>query len=378
MYQQIIDLCKKQFGDLVLYANIDLPSDNHEHGPTLSISIDASNEDTITAFYPGFDNGKLNTWESWSNTLHLYMHSETQAHFYYQGHVSTDNNGRRYSDPVDEDGEEYIDETVFSLEVYTPEEAMEWLNFIYGFRDGSLKPETKPLVVQQLKASDLFEEPMVLLTQYANNPIPLSKVNEELDVFQLPAMYDKAFYFGKKNPSDFDFNSESERAELRAMNLEGQAELKDFGDKFKIFAEGFDDAVKPGDFIVPIGSEGIVYTWKTYSTHQNDIPSQYLLVLRPAKGNSYTALQDFLFRQPEGKMFVKKLASNKDAWSSSLNFISDLDAQQQYILRKKSGLDELKSLIYQLNQLFLAPEACLQMIDDAQSKLKECIKKNTP
>jgi hypothetical protein len=364
-FKQIIDLCTREFGERVLHTEIE----QREHGCTLFVSIDASHESEDNAWYPSVEKGQLKLFESWSNTLNLFMHSSKKAHFYYQGYIRNGRNGKKYSDPFDEDGAEIEEDSVFSLEVNSPEEAVEWLRFIYQYRDGGMPEETKSIAVEELPTARWFEEPRLFLPGICESVVTLKQVQESIDVFGLPALYDKAYHLGGRSMEDIGDDPDKFTAEIRSMNKEGQAELEVIGNSIKALAGKSCETIQPGDFLVVIGGKGKPYTWSDYYADSERFTGMCFLVLRPSANNSYTALHDFLFCQMDGLDFIRRLRDPQEGMPTTMRFISDSVTQQQYALKKKIGFEKLRWKLEQFQQARMTPEESLRRIEEAGETL---------
>jgi hypothetical protein len=364
-FQQIIDLCNEEFGERVLYTEIE----QKETGSTLHISLDASHEAENNVFYPTIKDGELKVLESWSNTLHLFMQANNKTKFYYQGYIHTDSTGKKYSEPVDGDGVEIEADTIFSLDVNSPEEAIEWLQFIFRYRDGSILEEDKSIRVEELPTSNWFEEPLVFLPGVTDKLVRLNKVMESFNVFDLPALFNKAYVLGDESAGDMGKDHTKSESEIEEMNRQGEAELDEIGRKFGELAAGSTDRPQTGDFLVIIGAPDKPIPWSSFRFQGPNAMEAYFLVLRPANGNSFTALHDFLRSQLDGYKFYKDILNPDKGMPDTMRFIPDIETQRQYVLKKKIALTNLQGDLDFFRMISLNPEESLKRIGEARQRL---------
>lgn len=365
-YEQIIELSKKEFGNRVIEAEVS----QRNLETVLTITIDASREEEVTSMYPSIENGKLNVYESWSNALNLYIYGGNNAHYYYKGSVDTTKDGLKYVEHVDNDGLEYDADSVLHFKVNTPEEAVEWLSWIYGFRNKDL-PETEIRIeCETAPVSQWFEAPYVFLPSASQQLVPLHDLLPKVPVFSLPALHDKAYHLGNDLHPEYAQDPDKHYEEIRAMNREGQKEMEELFENFRQLATA-DNPLQPGDFLLAIGGNGLTYTMHRYKEREDQISDLYYVVLRPVPGASYAALYDFLFHQNEGLEFLKALLNPDEGMLATLHYLTDPKSQRLMVIQKKSDLAAAQNLLARLQNTRLSFEDNLARSSEAHSVLSE-------
>ena len=370
-YQKIIDLCKKEFGGLVVCSEIS----QSKHEKVLHISIDARREDEVTIMYPTFENGKLKVYESWSTALNLYIYNSNHAHFYYQGRVEESTDGKKYVEPIDNDSYECDVETVFTFNVETPEEIVEWLRWIYEFRGSTMNDTDISFKRELINTSELFEEPFLFLPSASDQLLALKTALSSIPLSELPSMYDKAYLWAGASHPEYSADPEKYYKEIESLRKEGEEELNQV---YKNYRELISDnnTLQPGDFILTIGSRNLVYTYFQYVMNSDDLKSLYYIVLRPKPGVSYAALYDYLKHQPEGLTFIENTLNPTVGMPTQIEFLPGITEQRVYVINKKFNINESLQVLKIISNYMTFEEGAKSTSDVRQMLLKILNKEN--
>jgi hypothetical protein len=360
-YKQTIELCKQEFGELVVDSEIS----QSKHEQVLHISIDARRDEEVTTMYPVFENGKLKVYESWSTALNLYIYNSNHAHFYYQGRVEENADGKKYVDPIDNDSYECDVETVFTFNVETPEEIVEWLRWIYEFRGSTMNDTDISFKRELINTSELFEEPFLFLPSASDQLLALKTALSSIPLSELPSMYDKAYLWAGASHPEYSADPGKYYKEIESLRKEGEEELNQV---YKNYRELISDnnTLQPGDFILTIGSRNLIYTYFQYVMNSYDLKSLYYIVLRPKPGVSYAALYDYLKHQTEGLTFIENTLNPTLGMPTQIEFIPGITEQRAYVINKKFNINESFQLLKMISTIMTFEEGAKNMSDVRQ------------
>jgi hypothetical protein len=365
-YKKIIDYCKQELGDRVLHTYIE----DHEHGKTLSIGIDASREEDNYSLYPSLENGTIKVYESVSNGLNVFIYPNHKVRFYYQGQVELTTDNRKYIEYIDGDGYEYTDERVFEFEFRQPEEIVEWVRFILRFNHEGASDEIIDIRREELPAANWFEAPKVFLPSFSEKLVALNDLQKVFNVHDLPALYDKTYHIGTLDASEMNTNDDAFLQKLRAMNAEGAREMEAVKERYAALSANSTDTLQPGDLLFLIGNDGFVMPYFNYSKDGND-KTFYYIVLRPKSGASFAALLDFFKHEEESRDFMANMLDASTPFPETLRFIPDFKSQQHYMLQKRSGVERISVLFSMLKRRSSKSGDVLDQINAAVGALEK-------